>query len=380
MRTIYLDYNATTPLAPAVQEAMLPFLAEHYGNPSSHHALGRAAQEAVEDARVRVARLVGAERHEIVFTSGGTESNNLALKGAAFRNSSRGAGHFVLTALEHASVRQSAIFLESLGFPLTVVRCNADGIVDRDAIQAALRRNTILVSVIHANHEIGAIQPIAEIARMCRARGVLVHTDASQSAGKILVNVDHLGVDLLTISGHKMYAPKGVGALYIRRGVDLAPLIHGESQEAGLRAGVENVSQIVGLGTAATLAAETHLALADKIESLRDRLESRLLDDIPGSSVNAQHDRRLPNTLSINFPGVSANDVLRRAPDICAATGEACHCGSSSLSDTLAAIGLTSRLAHGTIRLSLGVYTSEEDVDRAAEALITAWEIARADV
>ena len=380
MRSIYLDYNATTPIAPAVQEAMLPFLAEHFGNPSSSHALGRAAHEAVEDARGRVAHWLGAASDEIVFTSGGTESNNLALKGVAFAEqlARDRPGHLVISAFEHPAVAQPAKFLERLGWQLTVVGVNRQGLVDPREIEAALRPETRLASVMHANNEIGVVQPIREIAEICRRRGVLVHTDAAQTAGKLSTRVDDLGVDLLTIAGHKVYAPKGVGALYVRRGTVLEPLLHGAGHEGGLRAGTENTPYIVGLGRAASLAEQSLVEAADRMTSLRDRLLDKLREAIgPALTVNGEQAPRLPNTLSANFPGVTAADMLRRIPEVCASTGAACHSGSTHMSATLAAIGLDAETARGTVRLSLGWYADTDQIDRAAQLLIAAWEDSR---
>lgn len=393
MRSIYLDYNATTPIAPAVQEAMLPFLAEHYGNPSSSHALGRACHEAVEDARARVAQLLGANRDEIVFTSGGTESNNLALKGAAFARAlasgrSRGRsdreapasggclrGHLVISGCEHPAVVEPARFLERLGMELTVAGVDRCGLVSPAKIEAALRPDTLLVSVMHANNEIGVVQPIRQIAEICRRRGVLMHTDAAQTAGKVSTRVDDLGVDLLSLAGHKIYAPKGVGVLYVRRGVMLEPLLHGAGHESGQRAGTENVPYIVGLGRAASLAEASLTETADRLTHLRDRLLGKLRDAIgPDLSVNGEQAPRLPNTLSANFPGVVAGEMLRKIPELCASTGAACHSGSTHLSATLAAIGLEPAVARGTVRLSLGWYVDEEQLDRAAQLLIAAFE------
>lgn len=378
MRTIYLDYNATTPIARPVQEAMLPFLAEHFGNPSSHHALGRAAHEAVQDARVRVAQLLGADRDEIVFTGGGTESNNLAIVGAMFKHAPAASGHLVISALEHPSVAEPARFLESLGYDLTVVGCNRQGVVDPAAVEAALRPTTVLVSIMHANNELGTIQPIREIARICRPRGVLVHTDAAQTAGKIPVQVQALEVDLLTVAGHKLYAPKGIGALYVRRGTRLEPVLHGAGHEGGLRPGTENVPYIAALGQAASTAAENLDQVAQRMAALRDRLEQRLAEGLGTSlSVNGRQAPRLPNTLSVNFPDVRGHDLLRRIPELCASTGSACHSGETQLSPTLAAIGLSPSLAQGTVRLSVGWYTTEEEIDRAANLLLAAWEAMR---
>lgn len=378
MRRIYLDYNATTPIAPAVQEAVLPFIAEHYGNPSSSHALGRAGHEAIEDARGRVAQLLGANSDEIVFTGGGTEANNLAIKGTAFRGAPGAGGHFVITALEHPAVVEPVRFLERLGYDATIVPANRKGMVEPRDVAAALRDDTLLVSVMHANNEIGTIQPIAEIGEICRQRGVLFHTDAAQSVGKIATRVDALGCDLLSLAGHKMYAPKGVGALYVRRGTPLEPVLHGAGHERGFRAGTENTPWIVALGVASSLA-EKHLAEAGgRMASLRDRLLERLHAAIGRDlGVNGRLAERLPNTLSVNFPNCSGAALLSRCPELCASTGSACHSGAASISTTLAAIGLSPEIARGTVRLSVGWYTTEDDIDRAANALAAAWESLR---
>ncbi|HEV3021100.1 MAG TPA: cysteine desulfurase family protein, partial [Pirellulales bacterium] len=269
-------------------------------------------------------------------------------------------------------------FLERLGFRLTVVAVDRSGLVDAAAIEDALDGDTRLVSVMHANNEIGVVQPIRQIAEVCRRRGVLFHTDAAQSAGKLPLGVDELGVDLLTVAGHKMYAPKGVGALYVRRGTKLEPLLHGAGHERGLRAGTENVAYVVGLGKAAILAEEGLSEAAARMARLRDRLSSRLRETIgPGLTVNGEGAPRLPNTLSVNFPGVEGNELLRRTPDLCASTGAACHAGQTRLSATLAAIGLDAETARGTVRLSLGWHTSEAEIDQAAQSLATAWKANR---
>ncbi len=375
MKQIYLDYNATTPIAPAVREAMEPFLSEYYGNPSSSHALGRACREAIEDARSHVARLIGADSDEIIFTSGGTESNNLALCGVMWSDGPPWRGHLVVSAFEHPSVSEPARFLRRLGFSVTVAPCTAGGLVDVEAIECALRPETRLVSVMHANNEIGTIQPIRQIAALCRDRGILVHTDASQSIGKIPCSVAELGVDLLTVAGHKMYAPKGIGALYVRRGTALDPLLHGAGHEGGLRPGTENTPYIVGLGRAARLVVEQLDEQQVRMAQLRDRLFEHLQAEISRPLVvHGAISPRLPNTLSVSFPGVSATELLRRIPELCASTGPACHSGSVSLSPTLAAIGVTTEVARGTMRLSVGWYTSVDDVDRAADLLAHAWE------
>lgn len=375
MRTIYLDYNATTPVAPDVFAAMAPFLAEHFGNPSSRHALGRAAHEALEDARVRLARLLAVHRDEIVFTSGGTESNNLALKGVAARYAPAATGHLVISAIEHPAVLQPARFLESQGYSLTIVGCDRQGVTDPTAVATAIRPDTILVSVMHANNEIGTIQPLRQIAEICRTAGVLLHTDAAQTVGRIPVRPRELGVDLLSIAGHKLYAPKGVGALYVRRGVDVEPLLHGAGHEGGLRAGTENVPSCVGLGQAATLAEKSLEQIQQQLTGLRDRLEQRLLGGVPaGLIINGRGAERLPNTLSVSFPGVQGSQLLQRTVELCASTGSTCHGGAGAMSPTLAAIGLNAETAAGTVRLSLGRQTTEEDIERAASLLLDAWE------
>jgi cysteine desulfurase len=375
MRHIYLDYNATTPVSPAVQEAMQPFLGEYFGNPSSSHALGRACHEAIEDARVHVARLLEADSDEIVFTSGGSESNNLAIKGVLLRDPPRVRGHVVISAIEHPAVEQPVRFLQRLGCEVTTVGCSRHGVVDPMAVEDALRRDTKLVSVMQANNEIGVIEPIRQIAAVCRERGVLVHTDAAQSIGKIRVAVQELGVDLLSVAGHKFYAPKGIGALYVRRGVVLEPLIHGAGHEGGVRAGTENTAYIVGLGRAAVLARRAVEESAPQMATLRDRLLQRLRSAVGDRlAVHGELSDRLPNTLSVNFPGVYGVELLARIPELCASTGAACHSGSRQLSGTLAALGLRPEEARGTVRLSVGWYTSEAEIDRAAELLIGAWE------
>lgn len=375
MNTIYLDYNATTPIAPSVQEAMAPFISQHYGNPSSHHALGRACDEAVEDARGQVASLLRADSREIVFTSGGTESNNLALKGVMLAKSPAADGHLIISSLEHPAITQPARFLERLGYHVSVVQCDRHGTVDPGLVADALRPDTALVSIMHANNEIGTIQPIREIAQLCHQAGTLLHTDAAQSVGKISTIVDELEVDLLTIAGHKLYAPKGVGALYVRRGVVLEPVLHGADHERGIRAGTENVPYIVGLGQAAVWAAKAVDGLQPQLCRLRDKLQSALCESIgPNLIIHGKEAERLPNTLSVNFPGVSGHDLLAQVPEICASTGSACHSGDSAISATLAALGLTPDEARGTVRLTIGWYTTEDEIAAATARLIGAYE------
>jgi len=375
MSHIYLDYNATTPLAPSVQEAMQPFLMEHYGNPSSDHALGQYCQVAVEQAREQIATLLGAQAAEIVFTSGGTESNNLALKGVMCGASPTGSGHLIISSLEHPAIVAPANYLDRCGCELSVVDCDEAGLVTPEAVDQLIRPETRLVSVMHANNEIGTIQPIAEIAQVCRDRGVLLHTDAAQSIGKIPTRVDELAVDLLTIAGHKLYAPKGVGVLYVRDGVQLEPFMHGASHEAGRRAGTENVAYLVGLGQAAVLASNDLIALQSRLGNLRDLLWEQLAAGIGGGlTANGAAAHRLPNTLSVNFPEVIGSELLAMVPQLCASTGAACHSGETTVSSTLAAIGLPAEIARGTVRLSLGRGTSEQDVTQAAQWLVAAWQ------
>ena len=375
MTHLYFDYNATTPIAPQVHQAMEPFLTQHHGNPSSSHGPGRLCQEAVQRAREQVACLLGSQADEIVFTSGGTESNNQALKGVFCRENPGGSGHLVISSLEHPAFVAPAYYLERCGCEVSVVGCDSQGVVSPSEVEALLRPDTRLVSVMHANNEIGTIQPIAEIAEICRAHGVLLHTDAAQSMGKISTQVNELGVDLLTIAGHKLYAPKGVGALYVRSGVELEPFMHGASHEFGRRAGTENVPYLVGLGQAAELARDGLAGMQDRVGPLRDKLRELLVAGVgAGLTCNGSEVPCLPNTLSVNFPGVTGGELLERVPQLCASTGAACHSGETTLSSTLAAIGLPPETARGTVRLSLGRSTSQQDVEQAATWLLAAWQ------
>jgi cysteine desulfurase len=378
MRQLYLDYNGTTPIAPSVQEAMLPFLAEHYGDPSQSHALGRAAREAIEDARGQLAHLLGADAEELVFTSGGTESNHLALLGLLLQNQPGAGGHLVISAVEHASISEPAKWLERLGYDLTIVGVTGQGLVQPAAVQAALRGDTVLVSIVHANHEVGVVQPLRQIAEICHGRGVLLHTDASQSVGKIRTYVDELDVDLLSLSGHKLYAPKGIGALFIRRGISIEPILRGDGQESGLRAGMENTPAIVGLGRAAVLAAKSLEESPERLENFRDSLFSQLQATIGDELIlHGQLAPRLPNTLSVRFPDVPAQELLARIPELCAHTAGGSATDERPVSATLAAMGVAPDIARQTIRLSLGWYTAAEDVARAAHLLLGAWEALR---
>lgn len=373
MAAIYLDYNATTPVAPEVLDAMLPFLREQFGNPSSAHVYGRGPADAVARARAQVAALIAAQADEIVFTGCATEANNLALLGVAAA-AVPGRRHLVVSAVEHPAVLAPAQQLAQHGWDVTVVAVDGTGRVSADAVAAALREDTALVSLMHANNEVGTLQPVAEIAALARARGIVVHTDAAQSIGKVSVDVDALGVDLLTIAGHKFYAPKGVGALYVRRGTPLAGALFGAGQERGVRPGTENVAGIVALGAAAALASRLLPGLADTLRTRRDRLHERLAQALPALALNGHPVHRLPNTLNVSFPGVSGRALLElAADDVAASVGSACHSEHDAVSGVLAAMGLDARRAAGAVRLSVGRTTSEADVERAAEALIRGW-------
>jgi cysteine desulfurase len=377
MDPIYLDYNATTPLDPAVVEAMLPYLREHYGNPSSVHAFGKKAHDAVEHARRQVAELLGAQPDEIVFTGGGSEASNLALKGAAFGRLrglfGRWAGgpHIVISAVEHPATTQPCEFLKRLGCRVMVVPVDGRGCVDPDAVGRVIAKGAALVSVMHSNNEVGTLQPIKEIAALTRAKGVLLHTDAAQSTGKLPLDVNDLGVDLLTVAGHKLYAPKGVGVLYVRRGVKLEPLIHGAGHEGGRRAGTENVPYIVGLGAACEVARRSLPAASEWLRQLRDRLWERLRAGLGERvSLNGHPEKRLPNTLNVNFAGCVGSELLERTPEVAASTGSACHEGKVTQSPVLCAMGVPPDLGRGALRLTVGRFTTEDEIDRAAAALV----------
>lgn len=362
-------------MAPSVQEAMLPYLAHHFGDPVGSHPLSRAAAEAVSDARNQVASLLGADTDEIIFTSGGTESNNLALKGLMLNAGTIGNGHLIISAIEHASVSKSAAFLERLGFDVTIVGVTGQGVVQPSSIKSAIRPDTLLVSVMHANHEIGTIQPLKQIAEICHQRQVLLHTDASQTVGKIRTFVDELDVDLLSLSGHKFYAPKGIGALYVRRGALLEPLLHGDGQESGLRSGIENVPSIVALGKACSLAQKCLDESQERLLMLRDRLWNQLQRGVGDNlTLHGTLATRLPNTLCLAFPQVEAQGLLEQIPELCASTGAAPYTSTTTISPTLSAMGIGPDQARSTIRLSIGWYTSEEEIDRVSNLLIDAWE------
>lgn len=369
---IYLDYNATTPVDPAVVEAMSPYLSLHFGNPSSTHRYGQMAHQAVDTARQQVAALLGCQPGEITFTGGGSESDNLAIRGAALARQAQGLGNHIITQVtEHPAVINTCRALERLhGFRVTYLPVDAYGRVDPAAVEAAIDKQTTLITIMHANNETGTLQPIAQIAQVAHRHGVLLHTDAAQSIGKIPVRVDDLGVDLLTVAGHKVYAPKGIGALYIRRGLQLESVIYGGGQEAGRRAGTENVAYMVALGTACVLAHEQLAESTPRIQRLRDQLQQALEQRLPGRlSLNGHPTERLPNTLNVSVAAVLGEEVLAATPQIASSTGSACHEGNTEPSDVLMAMGFTRERALGALRLTLGRWSTEADVLRVASLL-----------
>jgi len=365
---IYLDYNATTPIDPRVAEAMLPYLHEHFGNPSSAHAFGAATRKAVAHARRQVAELLGCGADEVVFTSGGTESNNTAIKGIAMARR-EGGDHVVTSAVEHPAVTEVCRWLETRGFRVTTVPVDRRGRVDAADVENALEDRTVLVTIMHANNEVGTIQPIEEIAAAARARGIPTHTDAAQSVGKIPVRVDELGVDLVSVAGHKLYAPKGVGALYVRGGVSLEKQLHGADHEMNWRAGTENVLEIVGLGRACELATTELEQGAEHLRRLRDRLENGLRGAVSDLHIHGDPEHRLPNTLSVGFPGLEADSILSELTDVAASAGAACHADGVVVSAVLEAMRVPTEIAMGTIRLSVGRPTTDQEVDKAVEAI-----------
>ncbi len=367
---IPLDFNATTPVLPEAVDAMLPYLSTDFGNPSSGHVYGRRAHAAVEKARAQVAALIGCEAGELVFTSGGTEANNLAIRGLT---SPRARRHVVTSSIEHPATARPLDWLAAHGFDVSRVGVDGSGRVSVPALAAELGPQTSLVTVMHSNNETGVLQPIAEIAARARKAGALVHTDAAQSVGKVPVDVHALGVDALSIAGHKLYAPKGVGALFVRKGVALEPLLLGAGHERGLRPGTENVASIVALGVAAKVARKDLAKVARRLVGLRERLWARLAAEIPALVLNGHQTERLPNTLSVRFPRVSGTALLAAAPTIAASTGSACHDGKESAPAVVVAMGVSPEEALGTVRLSLGRSTTQAQVDAAARALGAAW-------
>jgi cysteine desulfurase len=367
---IYLDYNATTPLLSEVVDAMLPYLREHFGNPSSRHLYGKRARDAIERARSDVAALINSHADEIIFTSGGTEANNLAIRGTTARTTRR---RVVTSIIEHPATARPVSWLERQGWDIVRIGVDAGGRSRVPELDAAITSVTALVTIMHSNNETGVFQPIQEAVRFARRAGACVHTDAAQSVGKVPIDVRAMDLDLLSIAGHKLYGPKGVGALFVRRGTDLEPLALGAGHERGLRPGTENVASIVGLGAACALARCDLDAQGTRVSTLRDRLWERLAQAIPQLALNGHVENRLPNTLNVRFPQVSGEALLAATPQIAASTGSACHDGDESASAVLLAMGIPARAALGSIRLTLGRATTESAVDRAATALARAW-------
>jgi len=366
VQRVYLDHNATTPVHPAVVEAMTKVLREDFGNPSSVRHFGQRAKSAIDHARSSVASLIGADTSEVVFTSGGTESDNFAIRGAAEALDATRRRHLIATTIEHEAVLNTLKALARRGRPTTLLRVDATGIVAPDALKEALTDDTAVVSVMHANNEIGTIQPILELARIAHDRGALFHTDAVQTAGKVTVDVKALDVDLLSISAHKFYGPKGVGALWIRRGLRLLPVLTGGKHERSRRAGTENVAGIVGMGVAATLAAAKIDEEAKSMSTLRDRLEEGVLRAVPGTIVNGARSPRVPNTTNISFDRIEAESLLIALDleGVAVSTGSACSSGTLEPSHVLKAMGFPPHRTQNSIRFSLGAANTEADVDR----------------
>ncbi len=368
-KPVYLDYNATTPHHPEVVSAMLPYLEEHFGNPSSSHWYGKCARDALDTARMLVASLLNCEPVEVVFTSGGTESNNYALKGTALASRERG-NHIITTRIEHPAVTEVCNFLEEEGFEVTYLPVDKYGLVNISDVEKAIKPQTILITVMHANNEVGTIQPVEEISIIAHDRGIIVHTDAAQTVGKIPTDVKRLGIDLLSVAGHKVYAPKGVGALYIRRGTKLAKLLHGAGHENGRRPGTENVLEIVGLGKACEIAERDLEKNMKHMRIMRDRLYSMLREKTGDVRLNGHPDKRLPNTLSLSFRGIEAHRLLTRIKDdVAASAGAACHADRAEMSPVLEAMRVPLEWAMGTVRLSTGRMTSEDDLERAVRSI-----------
>ncbi len=368
---IYLDYNASTPIAPEVLEAMTAVFRDVHGNALSTHAYGLAARRVIEAARAEVADSIGAETDEIVFTSGGTESNNAAIEGVALALADRGR-HLVTTAIEHASVEQVCRTLERRGWGVTRVPVDQNGAIDARAIESAIRPDTVLVSVMHANNETGVMQPVAAAARAAHAKGVLMHTDAAQSVGKIRVNVRELDVDLLSIAGHKLYAPQGVGALYLRRGTPFTPLLRGAGHQQDRRSGTENVALSAALGVACALAEREIDARREHAQAMRDRLEQKLREAFPALIVHGAEAKRLPNTLYAAFPGLDASELLVRMNGVATGSGAACHSGKTDPSKVLLAMGVKAEIARATLRLTTGRPTTTAEIDDAAARIVEA--------
>ncbi|HNY33881.1 MAG TPA: cysteine desulfurase NifS [Methanothrix soehngenii] len=375
MKRIYMDHSATTPVAPEVQAAMLPYFGEKFGNASSLHRSGREAKEALEDSREKVAALLGARAEEIIFTSGGTESDNLALKGIARKNRKLGK-HIITTQIEHPAILETCRALEKDGFEVTYLPVTGEGLVELSTLEASIRPDTILISVMHANNEVGTIQPLEEIGRLAAERDIYLHSDAVQSVGKIPVNVDDLGVDLLSLSAHKLYGPKGVGALYIRKGTKLESIIQGGGHERRLRSGTENISGIVGLARAAELAERDMPREAERLAGLRDRLAELVLGKVKDAWINGTMKKRLPGNLNFGFKYVEGESLLLflDSKGICVSTGSACSSHKLEPSHVLMSLGLKAEECHGSLRITLGMSNTMEEIEYVAESIVEAVE------
>jgi len=369
IKTIYLDYNATTPVDERVADVMLPYLYKHFGNPSSSHIFGIEAKKGVEKARAQIAEMLGCMVDEIIFTSGGSESNNQAIKGAALANRERG-NHIITSSIEHPAVLEVCNYLKQIGFNVTILPVNKKGRVNPRDVEKAITSDTILISIMHANNEVGTIEPIKEIAEIAHSHNILFHTDAAQSIGKIKVHVDDLGVDLLSIAGHKLYAPKGVGVLYIRTGTKIEKIIHGADHERYLRAGTENVLEIVGLGKACEIISKNLDEFAKHFMKTRNLLEQEIIKAFPWVKINGDIENRLSNTSNISFKGIEANLILSELSTIAASAGAACHTDKVDLSHVLEAMQIPSEIAMGTIRFSTGRMTTEEEIRTAVKEII----------
>ena len=370
MKRIYLDYAATTPTAPEVVEAMLPYFTDRFGNPSSIHSFGQEGKAAIEEAREKIANLIGAKQEEIIFTSGGTESNNSALKGVAYANQHKG-NHIITTPLEHHAIIEPCNFLEKSGFKVTYLPVDKDGLLNPEEVKKAITTKTILISAMHANNEIGTIEPIAEIGRIARERDIYFHTDAVQTFGHLPINVDELNVNLLSISAHKLCGPKGVGALYVRKGTRMVSFMHGGEQERRRRASTENVPAIVGFGKAVEIAEEKMEEEAKELTILRDKLIKGIFEKIDHVCLNGHPTKRLPNNINVSIEFVEGESMLLNLDmeGIAASTGSACSSSSLEPSHVLLSLGLSPELAHGSLRFTLGRYTKEEEIDYVLEIL-----------
>ena len=371
-KPIYLDYNATTPHAPEVIEAMRPFFEKEFGNPSSSHWYGIAPKKAVETARVQVAEILNCEAQEVFFTSGGTESNNHAIRGAAHIMRDKG-NHIITSTIEHPAVLEVCKFLEKDGFETTFLPVSPDGLIDPADVQKSIRPTTILITIMHTNNEVGTVQPIKEISKIAEENSILMHTDAAQSLGKIPTDIGELGVTLLSAAGHKVYAPKGIGALFVRSPLKLEKFCHGAGQEMGWRAGTENVLEIVGLGKACEVARQGLQENMDHMKALRDRLQEELSTRLDNVRLNGHPQRRLPNTLSISFKGLEANRILEEIGlEVAASAGAACHSDRVEVSHVIKAMEVPLEWAKGTLRFSVGRMTTMEEIDKVINVVVAA--------